>query len=122
MTRRLLVGYLAVTVIVLLILEVPLAVFYSQRERERFATAVERDASVLATLYEDSLEKQQPPDAAPAEQYAAAHRRPCRRGRQRRSRRGRHRRARSSRLLDPPGDRHRAERVTRRSEPARRRR
>ena len=70
MTRRLLVGYLAVTVIVLLLLEVPLAVFYSQRERERFTTAVERDASVLATLYEDSLEKHQPPDAAPAEQYA----------------------------------------------------
>ena len=70
MTRRLLVGYLAITVIVLLILEVPLAVFYSQRERERFTTAVERDASVLATIYEESLEKGQPPNAASAEQYA----------------------------------------------------
>ena len=70
MTRRLLVGYLAITVIVLLILELPLAVFYSQRERERFTTAVERDASVLATIYEDSLEKDQPPDAGAAEQYA----------------------------------------------------
>jgi signal transduction histidine kinase len=70
MTRRLLVGYLAITVIVLLILEVPLAVFYSQRERERFTTAVERDASVLATIYEDSLEKGQPPNAAAAQQYA----------------------------------------------------
>ena len=44
-----------VTVIVLLILEVPLAVFYGQRERERFTADVEHDASVLATLYEDSL-------------------------------------------------------------------
>ena len=36
MTRRLLWGYLAVTLLVLLALELPLAFFYSQREQERF--------------------------------------------------------------------------------------
>lgn len=70
MTKRLLASYLVVTVIVLVILEVPLAVFYGQRERERFAAAVERDATVIATLYEDSLERNQPLDPATADQYS----------------------------------------------------
>ncbi len=69
MTRRLLLSYLAVTVVVLLILEVPLAVFYAQRERERFTSAVERDASVIATFYEHALETDSPLDAGPADQY-----------------------------------------------------
>ena len=56
MTRRLLISYLIVTALVLVLLEVPLAVFYAQRERERIAADVEHDASVLATLYEDNLE------------------------------------------------------------------
>ena len=61
MTRRLLVSYLLVTALVLVLLEVPLAVFYAQRERERIAADVEHDASVIATFYEDDLEG----DAAP---------------------------------------------------------
>ena len=39
MTRRLLLGYLVVTLVVLLVLEIPLAFFYSQREQERFTAA-----------------------------------------------------------------------------------
>lgn len=56
MTRRLLLSYLTVTIVVLALVEVPLAVFYGQRERERLAADVEHDATVLATYYEDALE------------------------------------------------------------------
>jgi signal transduction histidine kinase len=69
MTKRLLLSYLTITVIVLVLLEVPLAVFYSQRERERIAAAVEHDAGVLATLYEDDLEAGRSLDQRPAEEY-----------------------------------------------------
>ena len=37
MTRRLLASYLLITVLTLLLLGVPLAVFFAQRERERIA-------------------------------------------------------------------------------------
>ncbi|MEZ5217208.1 MAG: HAMP domain-containing sensor histidine kinase [Ilumatobacteraceae bacterium] len=69
MTRRLLLSYLTVTLLVLLLLELPLAIFYSQRELERFTADVERDASVLATIYEDTLESGQTPDVAAAQSY-----------------------------------------------------
>lgn len=66
MTRRLVLSYLAVTLVVLVVLEVPLAVFYGDRERDRLAVNAERDATVLASLYEDALERATPlaPDAA----------------------------------------------------------
>ena len=69
MTRRLLISYLIVTALVLVLLEVPLAVFYAQRERERIAADVEHDASVLATFYEDNLEGDGPLDSVPADEY-----------------------------------------------------
>lgn len=69
MTRRLIVSYLAVTLAVLLLLEVPLAIFYAQRELERLTAALERDASVLATIYEDDLEAGFAPDPRSAETY-----------------------------------------------------
>ena len=56
MTRRLLFGYLTTTIVVLLVLEIPLAIFYKQREIDRLKLGVERDATVLATQYEDLLE------------------------------------------------------------------
>ena len=62
MTRRLLLGYLAVTVVVLLALELPLAFFYSQREEDRFTAAAEGDAVVLASYYEDVLDGGAPID------------------------------------------------------------
>ncbi len=69
MTRRLLASYLTITVIVLVMLMVPLGMFYSQRERERLAADVEHDASVIATLYEDDLEAGSPLDPVPADTY-----------------------------------------------------
>lgn len=69
MTRRLLFSYLAVTVVVLLLLEVPLAIFYQQREQDRLTVDVERDATVLATIYEDALEDGFAPDPQPAQDY-----------------------------------------------------
>ena len=70
MTRRLLWGYLAVTLLVLLALELPLAFFYSQREQERFIADAERDAVVLASYYEDVLDSGAPSDTTQAELYA----------------------------------------------------
>ena len=70
MTRRLLLGYLTAVVIVLVVLEVPLAIFYQQRETGRLAVAVERDATVLGGHYEDALELGTPPDPASAADYA----------------------------------------------------
>jgi len=69
MTRRVLLGYLIITVVVLVLLEVPLAIFYAQRERERTIADLERDVSVIATLYEDALELGGPLDPRPAEEY-----------------------------------------------------
>jgi signal transduction histidine kinase len=71
MTRRLLVGYLAVTVVLLLLLEIPLAVFYAQREMDRLKIGVERDAVVIASIYEDDLEAGRPLDPQPALAYTA---------------------------------------------------
>ncbi|MBP7988281.1 MAG: hypothetical protein KAZ69_14460, partial [Candidatus Microthrix sp.] len=70
MTRRLLLGYLAVTVVVLLALELPLAFFYSQREEDRFTAAAEGDAVVLASYYEDVLDGGAPIDPSQAERFA----------------------------------------------------
>lgn len=69
MTRRLVVSYLIVTVFVLVILEVPLGIVYQQREEDQLTNDVERDARVLASLYEDSLEQRLPPDPTTAEDY-----------------------------------------------------
>jgi len=71
MTRRLLFGYLSITVVVLLLLELPLAAFYAQRERDRLTSELERDANVIATIYEDSLERGLPLDPAAAIEYEA---------------------------------------------------
>lgn len=71
MTRRLLLSYLTITVIVLLVLEVPLARFYQQRETGRLTVNVERDANVVAGLYEDALEAGTPLDRTIAAKYAA---------------------------------------------------
>jgi signal transduction histidine kinase len=57
MTRRLLASYLSITVFVLVIIEVPLGVLFARAERDRLVAAVERDATVLATVVEDTLER-----------------------------------------------------------------
>jgi signal transduction histidine kinase len=71
-TRRLLVSYLAVTIIVLLVLEAPLGLFFRQRETDRFAVGLERDATALAGLYEEAVEQGAIPNAGPAQAYAAS--------------------------------------------------
>ena len=70
MTRRLLLGYLTAAVIVLLVLEIPLAIFYQQREIDRLTVGVERDATVVAARYEETLEQHKPVDSAYAAGYA----------------------------------------------------
>jgi len=55
--RRLLAGYLGVAVLVLVLLEVPLAISYARAERQALIDKVERDAVALASLVEDSLER-----------------------------------------------------------------
>lgn len=56
MTRRLLFGYLTLTVLVLLVLEVPLGISYARRQIDELTFDVERDAVTLASLSEDVLE------------------------------------------------------------------
>ena len=56
MTRRLLLSYLSITAFVLLILELPLGVTFARAEHDRLVAAVERDATVVATVVEDTLE------------------------------------------------------------------
>jgi signal transduction histidine kinase len=46
-----------------------LGAFYAQRERERLTADLDRDASVLATLYEDALEAGNPLDPTAADRY-----------------------------------------------------
>jgi signal transduction histidine kinase len=69
-TRRLLLSYLAITAIVLVALEIPLGRFYQQRETGRLTVGVERDATVLAGLYEEGLEQGAALDASLATDYA----------------------------------------------------
>ena len=56
MTRRLLASYLALTVVVLLALEVPLALSDARSERQDLTAKVERDAFAAASLAEDALQ------------------------------------------------------------------
>jgi len=56
MSRRLLAGYLTLTVFVLAVLEVPLGISHSHSERQNLTARVERDAVVLTTFAEDTLE------------------------------------------------------------------
>ena len=56
MTRRLLLGYLGVTLFVLLALEVPLGVQNQRTERHDVEVKVERDASVLSSYAEDAVQ------------------------------------------------------------------
>ncbi len=71
MTKRLLLSYLTIAAIVLVVLEIPLAIFYQQRETGRLTVDVERDATTLASLYEDALEREASIDPNAAGRYAA---------------------------------------------------
>jgi len=54
--RRLLTSYLALTLVVLVLLEVPLALSYGARERQQVSTTLERDAYEIANYSEETLE------------------------------------------------------------------
>jgi signal transduction histidine kinase len=63
MRRRLLLSYLALTMFVLVVLEVPLGVIFARRQLGELTAQVERDAVVTATVVEDALEAHRPVDA-----------------------------------------------------------
>lgn len=70
MTRRLLISYLALTLAVLLTLQVPLALGYADRLSSELQNDLQRDAFALAGLSEDTLEGTEQVDLqAVAEQY-----------------------------------------------------
>lgn len=72
MTKRLLLSYLTVSIIVLVVLEVPFAAFVAERQRSELVTSLERDALVLATIYEDALDRNAPYSPGPALDYATS--------------------------------------------------
>ena len=55
MTNRLLAGFLALTVLLLAVLEIPLGITYARNERQDLTLKVERDAATLASLATDAL-------------------------------------------------------------------
>ncbi|MGD0274255.1 MAG: ATP-binding protein [Gaiellaceae bacterium] len=63
MTKRLLLTYLGLAVLVLAVLEVPLGIVNGRNERNDLVTRVERDASFLASFAEDALENKTQPRA-----------------------------------------------------------
>lgn len=69
MTRRLLLGHVFLTVVVLTLVMVPLGLVYAERERDRFKTDVERDATVIGSIYEDVLELGLEPDPRTVRDY-----------------------------------------------------
>ena len=69
MTRRLVLGYLAITTFVLAILGIPLGVFFERQQIDSLMTDLERDATVLATIYEDALQDGLTADPRSADDY-----------------------------------------------------
>ena len=57
MSRRILVGYLGLVVVVLAALEIPLGVQFSRTERRTLETKVEHDATTMASIAPDTLRR-----------------------------------------------------------------
>ena len=66
MTRRLLISYLSLTVVVLAMLEVPLGFVNARGERAQLTAKVERDAVTIASLAESTIEGDAPTSNLPA--------------------------------------------------------
>ena len=64
-SRRLLASYLALTIVVLVALEVPLAIVNAHNEQQDLTAKVERDAFVFASYAEDTLQLQRVPARSP---------------------------------------------------------
>jgi signal transduction histidine kinase len=60
MTRRLLISYLSLAVVVLAMLEVPLGFINARNEKDRLTSKVERDAVAIASLAESTIEGEVP--------------------------------------------------------------
>jgi signal transduction histidine kinase len=63
---------LTIALFVLIVLEVPLGVFVADRQRRELVTSLERDALVIATVYEDALDRNAPYSPGPAADYASS--------------------------------------------------
>ena len=70
MTSRLMLSYLALTLVILLVLGIPLGVFFRTLEVDRLTAATERDAATLATLVEEDLETGSQVDPSVADRYS----------------------------------------------------
>jgi signal transduction histidine kinase len=70
-SRRLLVGYLSLTLVLLVVLEVPLGIAYQRSERRALQTKIERDAVSLASLAGPALASRT--SLAPISRVAAAY-------------------------------------------------
>ena len=66
MTRRLLISYLSLAVIVLAMLEVPLGFVNARGERDQLTAKVERDAVTMASLAESTMEGEATRSTLPA--------------------------------------------------------
>ncbi len=65
MRRRLLASYVTITVVTLLVLILPLGYTFASRERDRLLRDIEHDATVVAGLSEDALERGERPAIDP---------------------------------------------------------
>ncbi len=73
MTRRLLASYLALTAVILITLELPLAFVDARTQRQDLEARVQRDAYVIASLAEDQLQLgRRSPGLTPAVKHYAA--------------------------------------------------
>ena len=71
MTRRLLAGIMAVTLLVLLLAEVPVGILYAKRQRGAFTADLLRDALELSTEYQREFDLKLRPSASIAQRHAA---------------------------------------------------
>lgn len=71
MRRRLLASYLTLTIVVLVVLEVPLGLRFEDHERDQLTTQIERDAVVLGTFVEDALQEGGSVDARSITRYTS---------------------------------------------------
>jgi signal transduction histidine kinase len=70
-TRRLLLSYLLLSVVVLVVLGVPLSIFYANQQQSHHVSDAREDALLLALAYERDLALGLPLDPASAEDYVA---------------------------------------------------
>ena len=73
MTRRLIAGYLILTVVVLVVLMVPLGITHQRNLQQDLLLRMERDAGVVASLVQDNLREPSPASIAQARAESEAY-------------------------------------------------